>query len=203
LLPGWIGLNAAGAVLLYRVDPTGIPLLAVNTLLSAAGSVLAAVVLTRVRFGKPDASLTANGWIGGLVAGSAACPWVTPLVAAFIGAIAGILIVLTVEWLELRLRIDDPAGAISVHGVAGVWGLLAVGTFARGTRPGQMLAQAFCVATLLGFVLPMTYLLNWCATHVYRYRVDRAGERQGLDLHELGGGAYPEFVLHPDDVNHP
>ena len=122
-------------------------------MLSAAAACLAALIITRIRFGKPDASLCANGWVGGLVASSAVCALVSPLLAIGVGLIAGGLVTAAVELLELRLSVDDPGGAISVHAVAGIWGLLAVGILVR----GQMLAQVVGVATLLGVVLPLSY----------------------------------------------
>jgi len=191
---GWIGLNGAGS-LLFTTGVASITRVAVNTTLSAAGGVLAAAALTRVRFGRPDASLCANGWTGGLVAGSAACAWTAPAAAAVIGAIAGILVTLSVEWFDVRWRADDPAGSISVHAVAGLWGLLAVALFG----PGRWLAQMAGVATLLIFVLPTTYLLNRLLNRFYPQRVSAEGEPHGLDLHELGAGAYPEFVTRRDD----
>jgi Amt family ammonium transporter len=199
MLPGWMALNAAGAMLFYQVPVGLVPLIAVNTLLCGAGSLLAALGLTRWRFGKPDASLCANGWVGGLVASSAAAAWISPLSALLTGLVAGVLIIYTVEFLELKFFVDDPAGAVSVHAVTGIWGLLSAGIFARDAVAGQMLAQLVGVATLLGCVLPLTYLVNWCAQCVYRYRIDDDGERLGIDLHELGAGAYPEFVVHGDE----
>ena len=98
---------------------------------------------------------------------------------------------------ELRLAIDDSGGAISVHGVAGIWGLLALGLFAH--FPHQWLAQLIGIATLLGFVLPLTYGLNALLNHFYPQRVAPEGERQGMDLYELGAGAYPEFLTHNED----
>jgi Amt family ammonium transporter len=148
-----------------------------------------------LRFGKPDASLSANGWIGGLVASSAVCAFVSPMVAIGVGLIAGVLVTFSVELLELRLGVDDPGGAISVHAVAGIWGLLAVGFF----MPGQLLAQVVGVATLLGLVLPLTFGLNWLLDRVFPQRTGRDGERLGMDLHELGAGAYPEFVIHNEE----
>ncbi len=211
-LVGWWGLNSAGAILFNGAAPGQAVLVAINTILGAAASALMAAAITKVRFGKPDASLTANGWIGGLVASSGACAFVVPAEAVVIGAVAGALITLAVEWLELRMRVDDPGGAISAHAVGGLWGVLSVGLFARfpPTEPGaagasaiahsgQWLAQLVGIATLIGFVLPLTYGLNWLASRVYDYRVAAEGERQGLDLYELGGGAYPEFIVHNEE----
>ena len=211
-LVGWLGLDCAGSLLFARVDAARVPLIGVVATLSAAAAALTAVVITRVRFGKPDASLTANGWIGGLVASSAACAFVSPAEAVIIGALAGALVTFSVELFELHLAVDDPGGAISVHAVAGIWGVLAVGLFGRFPAPGvngaggaaaansgQFVAQLVGVATLVGFVLPLTYALNWILDRVYQQRVTVEGERQGLDLHELGAGAYPEFVTHTED----
>jgi ammonium transporter, Amt family len=195
VLPGWIALNAACASLFAGAPPAQIPLIALNTLLSAAAACMAAVLITRFRFGKPDASLSANGWIGGLVASSAVSNFVSPMGAIGVGVIAGVLVTFSVELLELRLAVDDPGGAISVHAVAGIWGLLAVGFFV----PGQLLAQVLGVATLLGLVLPLTYGLNWLLDRVFPQRTGRDGERLGMDLHELGAGAYPEFMIHNEE----
>jgi Amt family ammonium transporter len=102
-----------------------------------------------------------------------------------------------VEVLELAISIDDPSGAITVHAVGGIWGLLAAGIFA--SQPGQLLAQLVGIATLLGLILPLVYLLFLLLNRVLPFRVDQDGERIGMDLHELGGGAYPEFVIHRDE----
>ena len=111
---------------------------------------------------------------------------------------------------------DDPGGAISVHAVAGLWGIIALGLFARFPRAinnavggaaltstsansGQWLAQLAGIATLLGFMLPLIYGVNWLVNRFYPQRVALEGERQGMDLHELGAGAYPEFITHTEE----
>lgn len=215
-LVGWLGLNAAGAILFTGAELGRVALVAVNTTLAAASATLATAAITRARFGKPDASISANAWVSGLAASSAACAFVSPLAAVVIGAVAGVLVSFTVPWFEMRLAVDDPGGAISVHALGGLWGILALGMFARFPRrvmdavgsplggsgnadSGQWLAQVVGVATLVGFVLPLTYFLNWLLNRFYPQRVDVEGERQGMDLHELGAGAYPEFVTHPED----
>jgi Amt family ammonium transporter len=216
-LVGWIGLNSAGAILFTGGEPSGAALIAINTTLSASAAALTAAFITKVRFGKPDASLTSNGWIGGLVASSASCAFVSPAEAIVIGSIAGTVVTFSIEMLELRLEVDDPGGSISVHAVGAIWGLLALGMFGQFQRPvfnvagdnligltsgvasGQWLAQLIGVATLLGFVLPLTYVANLVLNRFYPYRVAVEGERQGMDLHELGAGAYPEFVTHTDE----
>lgn len=211
-LLGWLGLNSAGSILFTGAAPGQTVLVAVNTTLSAVAAGLAAAVITRIQFGRPDVSLTANGWIGGLVASSAACAFVAPVEAMLMGIVAGILTTLSVEWFELRMQVDDPGGSISVHAVSGLWGLLAVGFFAdlpsrlfnvAGTTErssaGQTLAQIVGIATLIGFVFPLTYGLNAALNLICRHRVAAEGERQGLDLYELGAGAYPEFVTHSEE----
>src|SRR5579875_3626664 len=211
-LVGWLGLNSAGAILFTGAEPSRVPMIAINTILAAAAAALSAVVITRARFGKPDASLSANSWVGGLVASSAGCAFITAEAAVVTGIITGALVVFAVQWFDLRLVADDPGGAISVHAVGGIWGVVALGLFAHfagqtvngvtSSSPapsGQWLAQLVGVATLLGFILPMTYGLNWVVDCIYPQRVAVEGEMQGMDLFELGAGAYPEFVTHSED----
>jgi len=212
-LVGWMGLNSAGSMLFAAVPPGRTVLVAANTLLSASGAVLAAAVITRYRFGKPDASLSANGWVSGLVASSAGCAYVPPAAALLLGLVSGALVTYTVAWMETRLGLDDPAGAVSVHAIAGIWGILAVGLFPRAAavapgaanpatmQGGQMLAQVVGVATLVGFVLPLTYSLNWLLDRFFSQRIPPEEERQGADLYELGAGAYPEFMTHTDEFS--
>lgn len=198
---GWLGLNSAGAMLFAGVEAGRAPLIAVNTLLSASAAALATAVITKLRFSKPDASLTANGWVGGLVASSAACAFVAPAAVLIVGLVAGALVTLSVDVLDLRMEVDDPGGAISVHAVSGIWGVLAVGLFGRleADGAGQLLAQAVGIATLVGFVLPLSYALNLLLDRAMGQRVAVEGEHQGMDLYELGAGAYPEFVTHTDE----
>jgi Amt family ammonium transporter len=200
-LLGWLGLNCAGALLFNAVPAIHMAWIAINTILAAAAAGLTAAVITRIRFTKPDASLTANGWIGGLVASSAACAWLRPAEMVIVGMVAGALVTFSVEWLEFGMRVDDPGGAVSVHAMAGIWGVLALGLFAHfpDQQPNQWLAQVIGITTLLGFVLPMTYGLNWLLDRLRPQRVARDGERQGMDLHELGAEAYPEFITHTEE----
>jgi len=196
-LVGWLAWNIAGALLWLPAPLAALPITAINTLLSASGALVATFVVTRLRFGKPDASLCANGWLAGLVASSACAAIVSPGASLFIGAVAGVFTPLLVELFELALSVDDPSGAVTVHGAAGLWGLLAAGMFAP--QPGQFVAQLVGIAALLGLMLPLVYLLFSILNRVVPFRVDPDGERIGMDLHELGGGAYPEFVIHRDE----
>jgi Amt family ammonium transporter len=197
---GWIALNSAGAVLFEAVTTQKLVVIAINTTLSAVASALISALITRVKFGRPDASLAANGWIGGLVASSAAAAFLKPATAILVGGIAGALILGAIDLMEARLAIDDPGGAISVHAVGGILGLLAV-CVSSVQQSGQFLAQLAGVSTLLGFVLPLTYGLNWLLDRFYPQRVNAEGERQGMDLYELGAGAYPEFVVHSEEFS--
>jgi len=201
---GWIGLDSAGAILFTGVEAGRAVLIAANATLAAVSSLVAVALITRARFGKPDASLCSNGWVGGLVASSAGCAVIPPAAAMIVGLVAGVLATFSVELLELHLTVDDPGGAISVHAVGGLWGLLAVGIFATSVpgenASGQWIAQLAGIATLLGFVLPMTYALHRLLNRVSPMRAATEGERQGLDLHELGAGAYPDFMSHNDDL---
>jgi Amt family ammonium transporter len=196
-LVGWLGWNLAGALVWLHAPLSALPVTAINTVLAASAALMATFVVTRVRFGKPDASLCANAWLAGLVASSACAALVTPGVALAVGFIAGIATPLLVELLELAVSIDDPSGAITVHAAGGLLGLLAAGIFAP--QQGQMVAQLVGIATLLGLVFPLVYLLFWILNRVHPFRADPDGERIGMDLHELGGGAYPEFVIHRDE----
>ena len=196
-LVGWLAWNLAGALIWLHAPLAALPVTAVNTLLFASAALAATFAVTRIRFGKPDASLCANAWLAGLVASSACAALVTPGQALAVGFIAGIVTPLLVEVLELAVSIDDPSGAITVHAAGGLLGLLAAGIFA--SQPGQLVAQLIGIAALLGLVLPLVYLLFWLLNRVLTFRVDPDGERIGMDLHELGGGAYPEFVIHRDE----
>jgi Amt family ammonium transporter len=202
---GWIGLDGAGTLLFSPAGAGAIVLVAINATLAAAGAALTAALVTRSRYGKPDASLCANGWVAGLVATSAGCAYFKPLAALIVGCVAGALITYTVEVLELHFTIDDPGGTISAHAIAGIWGILAAGWFttlppATDAQGSQWIAQIAAVASLLGFVFPFSHGVHWLLNRIRPMRVPPEGERKGLDLHELGAGAYPDFVNHNDDL---
>ena len=127
-----------------------------------------------------------------------------PAASLLIGFIAGILVTFAVDWFEMWLKVDDPGRSHSGARRGRIVGF-ACGRSVRPVFPGrisangQWLAQVIGIATLLGFVLPLTYSLNWLLDRLYPQRVDPDGERQGMDLYELGAGAYPEFVIHTDE----
>ncbi|MDE3200580.1 MAG: ammonium transporter [Acidobacteriota bacterium] len=196
-LIGWMGFNLAGALLWLDANPERLAVVVINTLMAAAAAFAASFAVTRLRFGKPDASLCANGWLSGLVASSACAAAVTPLQSLFAGLVAGIATPLLVEVLELALSIDDPSGALTAHLASGLWGLLVAGVFSH--HQGQLIAQLVGIATILGLVFPAVYLLLALLNRTVPFRVEPDGERIGMDLHELGGAAYPEFVVHRDD----
>jgi len=200
-LVGWIGMECAASLLFYGAVPAQLVMVAVNAMLSAASGCLAAAVTTQLRYRKPDASLSANGWIAGLVAGSAGSGLLSPPKTVFIGLVAGALITFLVETLELKLLVDDTGGAVSVHAGAGLWGLLAFGLLgpASGPRIQLVLSQLLGIATLLGLMLPLIHLGNLLLNRLVPYRVDADGDWQGMDIRELGAGAYPEFVMHADE----
>jgi Amt family ammonium transporter len=193
---GYVGLNCAGAILFAGADLAGLCLVPVNVTLSAGSAVLAAAWVTSKRLRVVDASICANAWVAGLVASSAGCLIIRPAGAVVIGLSAGAILVFSVEWLELHLKVDDPGGVISVHAICGLWGLVALIPFAPGAD--QWLAQLVGIATLLGFVLPFSYGANRLLNRMVRFRAAPEAERRGLDLYELGAGAYPDFMTHDD-----
>ena len=193
---GWLGLCGAGAMLFGGAEPAQTVLVAVNLTLSAAAGTLTAGALTRYRFGKVDASFCANGWVAGLVAASAGCASIKPAAAVLAGAVGSAAAIYAIECMEMYLSIDDPGGAIPVHGIAGLWGMLLVGLVGA---PGQWLPQLVEAATVLGFVLPLAFGMNWALDRFRRQRVAPETERQGMDLTELGAGAYPDFLTHGED----
>jgi Amt family ammonium transporter len=125
-----------------------------------------------------------------------------PASAMLVGFITGFVVVWAIDLLESRLAIDDPGGAVSVHAIGGILALLAI-CVSDAEMPGQLLAQLAGISTLLGFVLPLAYGFNWLLNRFYPQRVDAEGERQGMDLYELGAGAYPEFVVHSEEFTQP
>jgi Amt family ammonium transporter len=204
---GWFGFNAGST--LAATDPR-IALVAANTMLASAAGAVAALAAVWYRSGKPDVGMTCNGLLGGLVAITAGCAFVSPSAAVMIGVVAGLLVTWSVIWHERRLRVDDPVGALAVHGVCGCWGALAVGLFADGSYgfgwngvsgpvrgllfgdPGQLLAQLIGVGANVLFVFPVAYGFFKLVDRWFGNRVDPETEHTGLDETEMGAEAYPE-----------
>jgi ammonium transporter, Amt family len=207
LLFGWIGFN--GVSTLAATD-LRFPIVIVNTFLASATGSLAAMLLVWKLWGKPDPSMTANGMLAGLVAITAPCAFVTPIGAAVIGIVAGILVVGGIVFFERIAKVDDPVGAVSVHGLNGLWGLLAVGLFADGSYGNgwngvagtvrglfygggwsQLGAQAVSVVVVVAWAFGLMYIFFRIQKKVQGIRVTREEEMIGLDIPEMGAPAYP------------
>jgi ammonium transporter, Amt family len=206
---GWFGF-VIGMGLPLTAAP--LALAATNTAVAPAASALAATGYMIWRFGTADPSLVANAWLAGLVSISAGCAFVSSEAAALVGAISGPLVIESVLFIERR-RIDDLAGVISIHGVCGAWGILAVGLLASGQYgdglngvPGQVRGLfhgdgSQFVAQLLGAIV--VALFAFVASYVVFFALGRGAgnrvavhaEREGLDVAELGATAYPDFVV--------
>jgi len=203
---GWFGFNAGST--LSATDPR-IATIAVNTMLSSSAGALAALLYIWWVGGKPDIGMCCNGLLGGLVAITGPCAFVAPAAAVFIGVVAGLLTPLSVMVFERRFRVDDPVGAVSVHGVCGIWGALALGLFADGTYgsgwngvegpvrgllfgdPSQLAAQCIGIVANVLFVFPAAYGFFRLLDRVVGNRVPAEVEWAGLDTLEMGSDAYP------------
>jgi Amt family ammonium transporter len=204
---GWFGFNPGST--LGASGALRISTIAVDTMLAGCTGSFGALLYMWIKYGKPDASMTGNGLLAGLVAITAPSGYVNTVSACIIGAIAGVLVCLSVEFVDRVLRIDDPVGAISVHGANGLWGVISVGLFADGTNTvrglfygdaGQLVAQLIGVCTLVGFVFSLSYTVNAVIEILVGQRVSAADELEGLDIPEMGALCYPEFVLKPQPV---
>jgi Amt family ammonium transporter len=206
---GWFGFNAgstlAGADLRISV-------IATNTMLASAAGAFFAMLYAWAKYGKPDPALAANGMLAGLVAITAPCAFVNSVFAVVIGAVAGILLVWAVSFVERTLKIDDPVGAISVHGVNGAWGVLSLGLFADGKYgdgfngvpgtvtglfygdPSQFGAQIIGCVTNVIWVFSMSFIALKVIGALIGNRVSAEVEVQGLDLPEMGILGYPDAV---------
>jgi Amt family ammonium transporter len=198
---GWIGFNA-GSTTAASVD---IGWIAMNTLLAASAGAIGAMFTSWVHFGKPDMTFVANGVLAGLVGITAPCNTVHPLGALIIGSVAGILVVLSAVILDTALKIDDPVGAVSVHGTCGIWGVLAAGIpwFAHANSEvtwAQFGVQV--VGALALFFWPfITCLILFLILKVtVGLRVSAEEEIAGLDVGEHGNIAYPDFVTAATEV---
>src|SRR3954468_24136122 len=211
---GWYGFNPGST--LSAMDFVGIGRVAANTTLAACAAGLSAMFYAYIWTKKWDVSFTVNGFLAGLVAITCPCYWVNPVGAIILGAVAGVIVVLGVELLEY-LRIDDPIGAVPVHGLCGIWGTLSLGLFATGefgsTGPfsadnsaplkglfygggtqvlvAQLIGSVIVTFATFGVALALMYAVNAMGV----LRVSKEGELEGLDVHEHGISAYPEYVI--------
>ena len=190
---GWFGFNP-GSTTAAIPD---IAKIAVNTNLAAAAGTIGALLTAWVLFKKPDASMTLNGALAGLVAITAGCNNVMPTSAVILGFIAGVLVVLSVLFIEKTLKVDDPVGAVSVHGVCGAWGTVAAGLFNAGGTSAQMVGvQALGVAAAFLWSFGTCFILFKVIKATVGLRVSPEEEMEGLDLKEHGNVAYPDFQVH-------
>jgi ammonium transporter, Amt family len=215
---GWYGFNPGST--LSAMDVQGIGRVSFNTTLAACSAGLTAMFYTYFRSKKWDVGITVNGFLAGLVAITCPCYWVDPVGAFFIGVGGGLVVIWAIDALEY-FRIDDPIGAVPVHMVAGIWGTLSLGLFAAGkyylptptgadiSAPvigllygggfGQLWAQFIGSATVTVATLVISFALMYAVHLTGTLRVSAAGEVEGLDVHEHGAAAYPEYVVNGND----
>jgi len=205
---GWFGFNPGST--LAGTD-LRISVVAVNTLLASGAGALAAMFFMMRKFGKPDPSMMANGLLAGLVAITAPCAFVTAWAAVLIGAVAGILVVIAVFFIDQKLKVDDPVGAISVHGVNGLWGILSLGLFADGSYgdgwngvpgtvkglfygdAGQFVAEAIGGIACFILVFALMYGFFKLQHKLFGIRTKAQDEINGLDMPEMGVHGYEEL----------
>ena len=206
---GWFGFNAGSTTSGTNLS---IATIAVTTNLAAAAGAILAMFTTWVRFGKPDTSMALNGALAGLVSITAGCANVSPLGAIIIGALGGILVVFAVEFIDKVLHVDDPVGAISVHGVCGAWGTLAVGLFAQaaygeasgagavnglffGGGISQFITQLIGVVSVFAWVFGAAFILFYIIKNTVGLRASDEEQLKGLDIGEHGMEAYAGFQI--------
>lgn len=208
---GWFGFNPGSTLAASGGGALRIGIIATATMLASAGGAVSAALYWWLRYGKPDPSMTCNGMLAGLVAITAPSAFVNAWQAVVIGLIAGILVCVFVRFFD-KVHVDDPVGAISVHGVCGLWGLLSVGIFADGTWGagwngvegtvkgllygdyGQFLAQLIGCVTVFLWAWGVSYLFFKIQDAIMGIRVSPEVELQGLDVPEMGAEAYPSFL---------
>ncbi|GMU22545.1 MAG: ammonium transporter [Phycisphaerae bacterium] len=202
---GWFGFNP-GSTMAAAGQGATIAHITLTTNAAAATGTIFALLTSKIWFGKWDASMAGNGCLAGLVAITAPCAFVDAWAALIIGAIGGVLVVLSVVFIDRILKIDDPVGATSVHLTNGIWGTLAVGIFANPTYAGptgllfgggltQLLIQLTAVAVVGGWCLVTGFALFFALKATMGLRVSHEEELRGLDIDEHGMEAYPDFVL--------
>ena len=204
----WFGFNGGSTVAMSSDEDMELASLVMfNTNLAAAVATVVAMIFTWIRYGKPDVSMTFNAALAGLVAITASCDCVTPVGAFFIGLVAGFLVVLSVEFFDSIVKIDDPVGAVSVHMVNGIWGTLAVGLFSSGgdgVAPGLFYGgglhhlgiQALGIVSVAAYVLIIMLIVFKIIDRTVGLRVPESVEIDGLDMHEHGlASAYSGFAI--------
>jgi len=188
---GWFGFNGGSQLIISDVDnANAVARIFVNTNTAAAGGVVAALITAKLKFGKADLTMALNGALAGLVAITAEPLMPTPMLATIIGAIGGILVVFSILGFD-KVKVDDPVGAISVHGVVGVWGLLAVPLSNDAAGFGTQLLGAVTIFLWVGIVSLVFWALLKTALGI---RVSEQEEYDGVDVAECGLEAYPEFT---------
>lgn len=196
LFLGWFGFNGGSTT----TANGSVARIIVNTFLAGCAGSIAAMVVSWFRFGKPDIGMTFNGVLAGLVGITAPCATTTPLGSIIIGLVAGVLVFLSVLFFD-KLRIDDPVGAISVHGVCGAWGTLAAAllhekVFLGGEYDlvGQTMTQLIGIGAAFAWTFVTAFLLFKAIAMTIGLRASEAEETEGLDLGEHGAESYPDFV---------
>ena len=189
---GWFGFNGGSVLAMASKESAdAVAMVFVNTNAAAAGGVIAALLFAKVWFGKADLTMTLNGALAGLVAITAGPDTPSVLVATLIGASGGVIVVLSIVWFDRKLRIDDPVGAISVHGVVGLFGLLVVPlTNNDATFSGQLIGAL----TIFAWVFISSGILWYVLKSIIGIRISKEDEDEGADISECGLEAYPEFV---------
>jgi Amt family ammonium transporter len=188
---GWFGFNPGSTTAASK----DIAMIFVNTNLAAAAAAVMAMITSWIKFGKPEVGMSLNGALAGLVAITAGCANVSPTSSIIIGAIAGIIVVFAVIMFD-RIKVDDPVGAISVHGVNGAWGTLAAGIFNMGGTTGKIIGvQLLGIAACFVWTFTVAYILFKIIDMTIGLRVSPEEEAKGLDLSEHAGNAYPDFEV--------
>lgn len=188
---GWFGFNGGSELILSNVgEANAVAAVFVNTNAAAAGGVVAAMIIARIMFGKADLTMTLNGALAGLVAITAEPLSPSPLAATLIGAFGGVLVVFAITAID-KMKLDDPVGAISVHGVVGMWGLLAV-PLTNGDA--TFTAQIIGLVTIFAWTFVASFIVWLILKMVFGIRVSEEEEYEGVDISECGLEAYPEFV---------
>jgi Amt family ammonium transporter len=218
LLVGWMGFNGGST---FAGTDLRLTVVIVNTILASAFGCLSGMFVMWRKFGKPDPSMTANGLLAGLVAITAPCAFVAPWAAAVIGIVAGVIVVYVVILVEQKAKVDDPVGAVAVHGANGLWGLIALGLFADGSYGaglngvsgtvkglfygdgGQFMAQLIDVIVVVVFCSLMCIAFFKLLDKTIGMRSNAEHEISGLDMPEMGAMAYPDFLEAQGPVFYP